>query len=161
MRFPQILLGLVAPASAIDIYLHFSGGCTGNAAVCTEYNPDTCCQGSSGDIFPSVAFMGIPTFWNLDCRGYSGGNCNAVREIQPASNTNLVCLNSGFFSGRGYGFRNQKRADGAVEGCEKPDILLFEDGGKYNITGLEEAHFTKLVCVYLSSDIFKVYILTV
>ncbi|RYP08895.1 hypothetical protein DL764_001605 [Monosporascus ibericus] len=147
MLFPQILLGLVATASAIDIYLHVGGGCGGNSVVCTNINPNTCCSGSSVEIFPSVGFRGIPTFWNLQCRGHTGANCAGLREIQTAQNTNFVCLNNGGFSGGGYGFNGRKRDDCASGGCttyQKADTLLLEDGGKYNIADLEDAPLTQL-----------------
>ncbi|RYO95459.1 hypothetical protein DL766_007767 [Monosporascus sp. MC13-8B] len=145
--FQDILLGLFATASAIDIYLHVGGDCGGNAVVCVGINPNTCCSTSDIDIFPTVGFRGIPTHWNLECKGHSGGRCNRLREVQPARNTNFVCLRSGFFSGGGYGFSGRKRADGADGGCtayQKPDTLLLEDGGKYNIADLEDAPLTQL-----------------
>ncbi|KAK2751260.1 hypothetical protein CKAH01_06446 [Colletotrichum kahawae] len=156
MHFPQILLSLVASVSAIDIYLHVGGGCGGNAVVCTNINPNTCCGGSGVDIFPTVGFRGIPTNWNLECRGHSGGNCNNLREVQPARNTNFVCLYSGGFSGGGYGFAARKRAEDdscSTGGCANqanPDTLLLEDGGKFDIAALEGAPLTELLTIAAS-----------
>jgi hypothetical protein len=162
MKPTQILLALAGTASAIDTYLQFSG-CpgSGNSAVCTNQNPNSCCRGSSGDIFPSIGFRGIPTNWNLECRGHFGGNCNRVREIQPARNTNFVCLGNGPFSGAGYGFVGLKRrapefqcATDTNEGCadvQKPDTLLFADGAQYNITDLDDVRLAQMVCFTLSS----------
>ncbi|KAH6646137.1 hypothetical protein BKA67DRAFT_696035 [Truncatella angustata] len=152
MQVPQLLLGLFATASAIDIYLHFDSNCGGsNSAVCTNKNPDDCCAGSTGDIFPSVGFRGIPTDWQLQCRGHSGGNCNNLRQVSPAVNTNFVCLNSGPFSGGGYSIVNGKRAEGANGGASHlPDTLLFGDGAKYNITDLEETPLTQILTIAAS-----------
>ncbi|TEA10529.1 hypothetical protein C8034_v009556 [Colletotrichum sidae] len=152
MHYPQILLGLVASVSAIDIYLHVAGGCDGNSVMCSNMPPNMCCGGSGVDIFPTVGFRGIPYEWNLECRGHSGGNCNNLREVQPARNTNFVCLYSGGFSGGGYGFAAAKRdgedgtcAAGSCAFQQKPDTLLMEDGGKYDLTQLEGAAFTELM----------------
>jgi hypothetical protein len=151
MRCHQVLLTLAATASAIDIYLHVGGNCDGNAAVCRNVNPNVCCGGSSTDIFPTVGFRGIPTDWNLECRGHSGGNCNGLREVQRAHNTNFMCLRNGWFSGGGYGFTSKKRAEACTTagGCttsQKPDTLILEDGGEYKIADLEGAALAQMVC---------------
>ncbi|KAI8296446.1 hypothetical protein K4K56_003652 [Colletotrichum sp. SAR 10_98] len=136
-----------ASVSAINIHLHVGGGRGGNTVVCTNINPNTCCGLSGGDSFPTAGFRGIPTNWNLECMGHSGDNCNNLREVQPARDTNFVCL----YSGGGYGFAARKRAEdssSSTGGCAnqvKPDTLLLEDGGKYDIAGLEGAPLTELV----------------
>jgi hypothetical protein len=153
MKSSHILLALAGSTSAIDTYLHFGGNCAGNAAVCTNQNPNNCCQGSSGDIFGSIGFRGIPTNWNLECRGHFGGNCNRIREIQSARNTNFICLRNGLFSGAGYGFNGLKRRApelqcASSEGCvdvQTPDTLLFADGAQYNIADLEDDRLTQMV----------------
>ncbi|KAI8311000.1 hypothetical protein K4K59_007780 [Colletotrichum sp. SAR11_240] len=144
----------VASVSAINIRFHVGSSCGGNAVVCTNINPNTCCGRSGGGIFPTVGFRGIPTNRNLECMGHSGGNCNNLREVQPARNTNFICLYSGGFSGGffggGYGFAARKRAEDdscSTGGCAnqvRPDTLLLEDGGKYDIAGLEGAPLTEL-----------------
>ncbi|WQF89892.1 hypothetical protein CDEST_14906 [Colletotrichum destructivum] len=165
MHFPQILLGFAATVSAIDIYLHVGGGCGGNAVLCGNINPNTCCSGSGVDIFPTVGFRGIPYEWNLETRGHSGGGCNQLREVQPARNTNFICLYSGGFSGGGYGFAGRKRDECASSGSctsfQKPDTLLLEDGGKWNIADLEDAPLRQMVCVDRVLLIFsEVHVLT-
>lgn len=157
MRFIQTLVGLVglvATASAVDVYLHVGGDCSGNAIVCVGINPNNCCGGSGADIFPSVGFRGIPFDWTLQTRGHNGGNCNGLREVQRAAGTNFMCLRNGWFSGGGYGFTNKKRenavddACAAAESCtgsQKPDLLLLEDGGKYNIADMDAESFTTMV----------------
>jgi hypothetical protein len=57
MHFTHFLLGFVASASAIDVYFHNSGDCSGAASVCTGINPNICCTSNS----PTVAYRGVPT----------------------------------------------------------------------------------------------------
>ncbi|KAJ3961167.1 hypothetical protein N0V92_002141 [Colletotrichum tropicale] len=77
--------------------------------------------------------------------GHSGGNCNNLREVQPARDGNFICL----YSGGGYGFAARKSAEddscssGGCANQAKPDTLLLEDGGKFDLATLEGAHLTE------------------
>ncbi len=146
MRFSSIFLSLVATVSAVDIRLFFGGGCSGGFAVCTNINPDTCCNGSPGNIFGSVGIAAIPTNWNVQGRGHSNGGCTSLRQIGSNGGTRDICLSSGPFSGGGYGFNPGKRAIGAREDCAKPDIVGLADGTKYYTAELEDASFIRMVC---------------
>ena len=165
MQLSKIILGLVAAAgsaSAIDAYCHFGGNCDGGAGVCTNLNPDSCCPCSSGEIFPSVAFRGIPTFWNINGRGHNGGNCNGQRQTASNGGSNFICLRAGPFSGAGYGFIGKKRdtstyalvggRDAPSPSCTsyaKMDGLELADGAKYNLTALhgDEAKYAQILSI--------------
>ncbi|KAK6833351.1 hypothetical protein PG987_008045 [Apiospora arundinis] len=150
-----LLAALAGTASAIDIFMHFSNNCGGNAIVCKNMPPapGNCCSGHpSLDQHPTVGFYGIPLHWNINCRGWSGGSCTNMRESQRASNTNFVCLRNGWFSGAGYVFVNKKRSVETIEGDEycpaqeapcsnsvAPNALSFADGVTYSLVGLEGA----------------------
>ncbi|KAI8309096.1 hypothetical protein K4K61_002125 [Colletotrichum sp. SAR11_59] len=115
-----------ASISAINIHLHVGSGCGGNAVVCTNINPNTCCSGSGLDIPPTVGFLGIPTDWKLECMGHSGGNCNTCgRRAESDSCSTGGCAN-----------------------LVKPDTLLLEDGGKFDLAALEGAHLTELQALF-------------
>ncbi|KAK6849275.1 hypothetical protein PG995_013108 [Apiospora arundinis] len=150
-----LLAALAGTASAIDIFMHFSNNCGGNAIVCKNMPPapGNCCSGHpSLDQHPTVGFYGIPLHWNINCRGWSGGSCTNMRESQRASNTNFICLRNGWFSGAGYVFVNKKRGVETIEGDEycpaqeapcansvAPNALSFADGVTYSLVGLEGA----------------------
>ncbi|KAK7709949.1 hypothetical protein SLS64_006194 [Diaporthe eres] len=114
-----------------------------------NWNPATCCGGSSVEIFPSIGFYGIVESWSIQCRGWGGNNCARLIESQTASGVNFKCLEGGPFSGAGYIFNGKKRADGSDEACteyQKPDTLVFGNGTTYDITDMEDAPLAELVC---------------
>lgn len=148
------LLTLVGSASAVDLYFHVNGDCSGSAVVCSNMNPNTCCGVGARDIYPSVAVRGIPTNWNLNCRGHFGGGCTFVRQARNSNGANWVCLNDsqGWYSGIGYSFVGKKRdeitpageAGAAAEECAKPDLAVFADGTQLALAGLEDADYNKM-----------------
>ncbi|KAM7194839.1 hypothetical protein V8F33_007037 [Rhypophila sp. PSN 637] len=154
MQLIHVLIGLVGSASAVDLYFHHSGDCSGASSVCSNMNPDRCCGVGRRDIYPSVAVRGIPTNWNLNCRGHFGGDCLFIRKSQNSNGANWVCLNDsqGWYSGIGYGFVNKKRepvpageTGAPQEECVKPDLAILADGAQYNIAGLDEDAYNKFL----------------
>lgn len=150
MWFPKIILGLFATASALDIHLFLGRGCTDNIThvICEDASPGRCCSGSPVQIFPSIGFFGIVESWSLQCRGFAD-TCGRLMESQTASGVNFKCLEGGPFASTSYIFNGKKRADGSDESCteyQKPNTLVLGDGSKYNITDMEDAPLTELVC---------------
>lgn len=169
MQFLTIILGLTASVSAVDIGLRIRNGCDSRSGgwLCTNSNPNvnilsfhkpgtpskhtisnvppqTCCGIPSGT-FGSVIFYAVPTNWFLELRGHEGGNCARLKTVDTIFGGTEKCLNSGPYSGAGYGFRSNKRE--AQEGpCASisgtctptmPDMLFLGDGQKYNIVGMD------------------------
>jgi hypothetical protein len=146
MHFTHVLLGLVASASAIDIYFHGSGDCSGAASVCSGINPNVCCTGNS----PTVAYRGVPTNWHLTARGFSGGGCGSPKWTGNIQGANWYCMSANSrpnYSGANYQFASRRRAED-VECTEsvKPDTLVLADGvTKYDIAGLDDVKVDELV----------------
>ena len=148
MHFAHALLGLAASASAIDVYFHNAGDCSGAAAVCSNINPNFCCTGDS----QTVAYRGIPTNWHLNIEGYSGGGCRFTKFQSDVNGANWLCLpvnSRDHYTGTFYWFASRRRAEQAnCTGSVKPDTLVLADGvTKYDIVGLEDAKVEKLVSV--------------
>ncbi|KAK4220775.1 hypothetical protein QBC38DRAFT_378342 [Podospora fimiseda] len=150
MKFFAVLTSLVATASAIDLYLHTDNNCGGsNALRCNGINPNTCCGvGANGSPYQSVAARGIPTIWNVQLRGYRGGNCNILETISGNGGGTFICNRSNNFryTGAGYNFVGRKRAaDTAVgEECQRPNALVLADGSEYDLTDLSDEEFKTL-----------------
>jgi hypothetical protein len=146
MHVTQVLLGLVASASAVDIYFHGSSDCSGAAAVCRNANPNFCCTGNS----PSVAYRGVPTNWHLNAQGFSGGGCSTPKWLADIRGTSYYCMTPNSrdnYSDSYYWFVSRKRAEESTcEGSAKPDTLVLADGvTKYDIVGLDDAKVEELV----------------
>ncbi|KAL3298215.1 transcription factor protein, partial [Colletotrichum asianum] len=128
-----------ASISAINIHLHVGSGCGGNAVVCTNINPNTCCGGSGLDIPPTVGFRGIPTDWKLECMGHSGGNCNTCGRSSPratsTSSTSSPAAATALLA------ESDSCSTGGCANLVKPDTLLLEDGGKFDLAALEASTF--------------------
>lgn len=151
MHFTSIIFGLIASVSAIDIYFHNSGDCSGAAAVCSNANPNFCCTGNS----PTVAYRGVPTNWNIDALGFSNGGCGSPKWTAQLRGQNWVCMTVNSrpnYTGSYYYFAGRKRAaDTTCEGSVAPDTLVLADGvTKYDIAGLDEARVEELVSAVLS-----------
>jgi len=150
MHLTAVLLGLAASASAIDVYFHNAGDCSGAAAVCSNINPNFCCTGDS----QTVAYRGIPTNWHLNIEGYSGGGCRFTKFQSDVNGANWLCLpvnSRDHYTGTFYWFASRRRAEQAnCTGTVKPDTLVLADGvTKYDIVGLEDDRVEKLVSVDL------------
>jgi hypothetical protein len=146
MHFSHVLLGLIASASAIDVYFHNSGDCSGAATVCTGINPNVCCTGNS----PTVAYRGVPTNWHLNAQGFSGGGCGSVKWSADINGVNWYCMTVNSrpnYTGSYYWFASRRRAeDSTCSESVKPDTLVLADGTtKYDIVGLDDAKVEELV----------------
>ncbi|KAL2876851.1 hypothetical protein SGCOL_007874 [Colletotrichum sp. CLE4] len=132
MYATQIFLGLIATVSAIDVY-------------------DDCCVRASGDVFRSIGFRAIPTNWNIVGRAHSGGDCKNLKYVTQSNGAENICCGGSNYSGGNYGFVSKKRSEGtcaAAEGCAsvtRGDLMVFENGPKFNMTGLDDALYTELV----------------
>ncbi|KAF5013634.1 hypothetical protein FDECE_361 [Fusarium decemcellulare] len=144
MKLSGAFLNLVAVASAIDLYAHSNGDCTGNAGVCSNMNPNVCCGGPGGGA--SVAARGIPIGWLVELRAYNGGDCNNLASVRGSGGgQTFLCIGGGFFTGIGYNFYGRKRDEpGNKSGCHRPDTLVLSDGSKYDLSGLEDPEFEAL-----------------
>lgn len=156
MYVSHLLLGLVATVSAIDIYGYTSNEKCGSGAhaVCVNANPGSCCVSASGDIFRSIGFRAIPTNWNIIGQAYNGGGCKNVKFTAQSQGSQNVCCGGSWYSGGNYKFTSSKRFQGADESCpanqgcasvHRADLMMFEDGSKYNITGLDDILYTEMV----------------
>jgi len=137
MQYLPALLTLAAAASAIDIRLHTDLHCNtvGVWAYCTNWGPNSCC-GVDDAAYLSVAFVAIPTNWNVETRAYTGGFCKNQRIVDSPEHANTVCLHDqdgvARMTGGGYGFTNRKSTLGASSPDEcRPDGLVLEDGTNY------------------------------
>lgn len=151
MHFTQVLLGLVASASAIDVYFHNSGDCSGAAAVCTGINPNFCCTGDS----PTLAYRGVPTNWAINAYGFSNGGCGSPKWTSTIRGDSYLCMvvnSRPNYTGTYYTFANRRRAENTeCEGSVAPDTLVLADGTtKYDIVGLDQAKVEELVSTLLS-----------
>lgn len=176
MQFLTIILGLTASISAIDVSLRVRSNCDSRSGgyTCTNVDPNVnilsfhksgtllnhtfsklppqrCCGVPSGS-YASVVFYAVPTNWFLELRGHEGSNCNILKTIDTLFGGTEKCLNSGPYTGGGYGFRSKKREaqEGACsstsENCTPimPDVLFLGDGQKYNIIDMDHGLIEKL-----------------
>ncbi|KAK4221055.1 hypothetical protein QBC38DRAFT_540305 [Podospora fimiseda] len=155
VNFNNFFLGLVAAASsvsAIDVYFHVGWDCSGAATVCYGLNPGVCCTGNS----QAVAYRGVPTNWNIDATGYSGGGCSAFNNIKYFRGDHWACMGvvtRYTYTGSRYQFVNLRRGEEIQEqtNCTesvKPDTLLLADGvTKYDLTQLDDAKVAELVAI--------------
>ncbi|KAK1672157.1 hypothetical protein BDP55DRAFT_718280 [Colletotrichum godetiae] len=152
MYATQIFLGLIATVSAIDVYGYRSNEkCSGNDyIVCRNVNPDDCYVRASGDVFRSIGFRAIPTNWNIIGRAHSGGDCKNLKYVTQSNGAENICCGGSNYSGGNYGFVSKKRSEGtcaAAGGCAsvtRGDLVVFENGPKFNMTGLDDALYTEL-----------------
>lgn len=155
MKFLAALVSLVATASAVDLYLERNNDCGGgNALRCNGINPNTCCGTNQSDSpYQSIAVRGIPEGWNLQGRGYAGGNCARLMTVSGNNGNRWICNRSnGFrYSGAGYNFVNLasrvKRDEPEVvkkSECQRPNALVLADGSEYDLTSLTDDDFENL-----------------
>ncbi|KAI0199474.1 hypothetical protein F4808DRAFT_461795 [Astrocystis sublimbata] len=155
MQISHVLLGLVATASAVDIYAYRSNiQCKGNdRIICQNIGPDECC--SKGAVFRAFGFEAIPSEWQIICRAYNGGQCNGLVFAAQSNSRRDICLGNGQYTGANYAFTNKKRSvgdeteeDPAASSCKtmkKFDRIEFGNGINYNITGIDDAHYEEMV----------------
>lgn len=154
MMYAQIILGLVATASAIDTYFHLGNNCDGPAIVCTGLNPGICCTASVSN---SLGYRGIPTDWVITAEAFFGSGCGISAGSQTARNTNFLCFHRSL-TGTRYRFSSKKRGEAGIEAStcsdadepctssQKANELVLLDGTRYNIVDLEEGALDELVC---------------
>ncbi|WYZ44798.1 hypothetical protein EsH8_VIII_000114 [Colletotrichum jinshuiense] len=142
MRLAQILLGLAATVFAVDMRFFLDYNCAGSFLLCANLNPNVCCATSQSRIFHSVRFTAIPTNSNIECRAYASENCFGRGDPIKSNGRTDVCLPSGNYSSGNFGIAFAKReeiaTDGSGEECQKANLLVLEDGTKYNIATLDE-----------------------
>lgn len=152
MHFPKLLLpSIILTTTAVGIRLHRGNDCSGDALLCANINPDSCCGSFDNQDFASVGFYGIPSDWRLVCQGMEPGNCGALAiDGHTSSGGNFVCPSSGGYSSARYDFNVARRDNEATGGggCEpqRPDALVLEDGGRYNVTDLDDDDLVQQVC---------------
>ncbi|KAK4223605.1 hypothetical protein QBC38DRAFT_459186 [Podospora fimiseda] len=149
MKFFAVLTSLVASASAIDVYLHTDNDCGSSWFRCNSINPNICCGVTpTFTNYGSVAARGIPTFWNVQLRGYRNGVCNSLQTIDPNWGSSFICSRAnGYFTytGVGYNFYGRKRAESEpAEECQRPNALGLPDGTEYDLTGLSDDELNAL-----------------
>ena len=151
MKSLHLLPALVAAVAAVDVRIWPQTGCSGSYhVICTNLNPNICCAATPNDNWDwhSAAFYGINPNWNINYRAHGGGNCNRLVLSQTVNFGTFWCLGEGndviTVSGAGYSFVGKKRTVGdesQTEACQRVDILVLEDGSKYNLTGLDDGAF--------------------
>ncbi|PVH91971.1 hypothetical protein DM02DRAFT_702041 [Periconia macrospinosa] len=152
MKYLQVLLGLAATVSAIDIKLHSSNNCGGGLyAYCTNWGPDSCC-GQNIAAYLSVGFYAIPTNWNVETRAHTGGFCAGTRYVLGPQHRSTVCISEpdgiARFTGAGYGFTSRKAVSTEASATDcRPDGLVLDDGTNYALAALNEDQFSVLVCI--------------
>jgi hypothetical protein len=149
MKFLALSL-LATSAAAIDLHLHWAGGCSTlqGGYVCRNANPNNCCSVNAGTIFGSGSVRAIPPEWNIQARGHAPPSCGTVRQQEDSRGRRDVCLSNGPFGGLGYGFNNMKKIRGATvveeveteTKCVQPDVMYLADGTRYNYTAILEAN---------------------
>lgn len=153
MRVSHVLLGLIATVSAIDIRgFPADQHCKGTYTACTNASPNDCCVSASGNVYGSIGFYAIPKNWNIITRAYNGGSCKNEKFSAQSEGRDTICLGGSAYSGGKYAFTQTKRsddADAATGDCNvrRPDLMVFEDGKKYNMTSLDNDLYTELVSI--------------
>ncbi|KAF7531060.1 hypothetical protein G7054_g9229 [Neopestalotiopsis clavispora] len=155
MQISHILVGLVATVSAVDIYGYRSNEkCAGgDYIVATGVNPDSCSVSASGNVYRSISIRAIPTNWNIIGRAFTGGGCKNLKFAAQSSGRTDICLGGDNYSGGNYGFATKKRSVAAGETCaatggcvaKRGDLMVFENGPKYNMTSLDDDLYNELV----------------
>ena len=158
MKFFQIVFGLAAAVSAINIYLYLEDNICEHynvAFVCTGVNPNVCCWYKSP--IKSVGFQAIPNDWTLNLGAYRETDCTGLVHAVQISSRSDYCFTAddfgfgkkGYHSGD-YDFSSRKRTleiDNAAKECTsvRPNAMMFPDGAMFNLTGLDDESFEELV----------------
>ncbi|GAB1314551.1 hypothetical protein MFIFM68171_04761 [Madurella fahalii] len=131
MHSSHILLGLVASASAIDIFFHNPNDCSSAATVCTGIDPNICCTGNS----VTLAYQGVPTNWHINAQGFSSGGCGSPKWLADLNGQSS--------------FVNLRSAENSnCTESVKPDTLVLADGTtKYDIVELDDVKVEELLAI--------------
>lgn len=154
MLYPQILLGLVASAAAIDVYFHpgRSGQCDSGAVVYTNVNPDVCIENRNGPYYYTVSYQAVPKDWHITARTYStpicSGNFRQAAELRGRDYACLGYVGVAYWSTK-YRFGHWAKRDldaepAAVETRTRPDLLILADGTKYDLAALSQDALAEL-----------------
>lgn len=156
MLLPQIttILGLASLSQAVNLRFYYSNNCSGNNVVCSNIARNTCCNGN-----------GISVFFGLnravEGRVYDRGGCNRLRGVRTSVGSTSFCLRQGNDVMTGAQWRpppslrlaavpeQPEACPAGGDKCEswaRPDVLGLADGTEYEIGGLEEAQYEKMVC---------------
>lgn len=161
MQYRIALLSLATSASAIDGYFFNSNSCGGSSVVCSNMNPNSCCNAPSGWNANTVGYYGIPGDWRIQGNGYSSGGCIGLASVASSGGSSNICLGpvGRYLRSSDYYFVSKKRAaaadscatDGSAvgQGCQDPrtpDILILADGAQFDITDLKDDLLDNLVC---------------
>ena len=161
MQYTLALLGLAASASAIDGYFFGASSCGGNSVVCSNMNPNSCCNAPSGWNANTVGYYGIPTNWRIQGTGYSSDNCIGPASVGSSGGSSFFCLGpvGRYLRSTDYTFVGKKRAAVADscatdapavgQGCQdprNPDTLILADGAQFDIADLKDGLLNNLVC---------------
>lgn len=158
MRLTQFLSLFVGSAAAIDIYIHMGESCSAEYSLCTNVPPNICCGVVVN--YSSVAFLGIPTNWNLNLRSHKNGICNVLHLSHNVLGVDHYCLwqRGATITGGGYSFNSKKRDEldtpeqcsaalNKCEGYQRPNEVGFKDGVKYDLTRLDEAAGDEILAI--------------
>ncbi|KAL2066243.1 hypothetical protein VTL71DRAFT_2314 [Oculimacula yallundae] len=152
----NILLGLVAAASAVDLRFYRASTCSGDDYMsCSNFQPNYCCQQSTIPPRVRLTFEPIPSEWRLVTKGYTGGRCTNQASLIRSNGATKVCMaNGGGFTGGGYAFVGGPggkwddlsiAGEGAAQSeCLRPDTLV-EAGVEYSTKDLPQAEYEALV----------------
>ena len=92
MQYRIALLSLATSASAIDGYFFNSNSCGGSSVVCSNMNPNSCCNAPSGWNANTVGYYGIPGDWRIQGNGYSSGGCVGLASVASSGGSSNICL---------------------------------------------------------------------
>lgn len=161
MQYRIALLSLATSASAIDGYFFNSNSCGGSSVVCSNMNPNSCCNAPSGWNANTVGYYGIPGDWRIQGNGYSSGGCVGLASVASSGGSSNICLGpvGRYLRSSDYYFVSKKRAaapnscatDGSAvgQGCQDPrtpDTLILADGAQFDIADLKDDLLDNLVC---------------
>src|SRR5690242_2316597 len=73
MHPKQHLAVYVGTAAAIDVYISSGYDCQGSYSLCRNLPPNECCGVVHN--FATLAFLGIPTNWDLELRSHKKYEC--------------------------------------------------------------------------------------
>jgi hypothetical protein len=152
MLFSQVCLYFVASAFTTYIWLGWKSG--KNSIHCLNMRPNQWC-GTSVSPFTSIDLREIPTNWDILVQCHRGPQCGRVNRIESSRGRDNVRVDRGGpCGGAGYAV-NSRRTKRAEEGCAeacaetmRPSILSFADGVHYNLTEIDDAPFSQMVCVF-------------
>ncbi|KAH7009143.1 uncharacterized protein B0I36DRAFT_258168 [Microdochium trichocladiopsis] len=150
VKFP-ILASLVATSTAIDFRWYAQRGCSGHYWQCTNINPDRCCSVGRQDTNSAISWNAIPSDWNILGLGYWQEGCNGTvaGSGQSGGSPDLCFPTPQYRAGRYYfaSARSNIQENLAENGepCQKPDLIVYEDGTDFDLTELTNEQYAQVV----------------